>query len=193
MNLEAKIERSYNMLDALPKDKEYLLAFSGGKDSHVLLALYLKWCELRGEALNVKVVFSDTGLEVNKLYHLIDCVKEACKGKVEFIQTKPDITRSYWVTQFGLGYPVPTYRNRWCTNNLKVRPMKAIPGIALTGVHLGESSKRDKRIKDCRDGECGLSDLSNGLEPISDGVTVMYGTISQCISMVYYTKGVVIT
>jgi tRNA(Ile)-lysidine synthase TilS/MesJ len=38
MNLEAKIERSYNMLDALPKDKEYLLAFSGGKDSHVLLA-----------------------------------------------------------------------------------------------------------------------------------------------------------
>jgi 3'-phosphoadenosine 5'-phosphosulfate sulfotransferase (PAPS reductase)/FAD synthetase len=129
---------------------------------------HLKWCELRGEALNVKVVFSDTGLEVNKLYHLIDCVKEACKGKVEFIQTKPDITRSYWVTQFGLGYPVPTYRNRWCTNNLKVRPMKAIPGIALTGVHLGESSKRDKRIKDCRDGECGLSDLSNGLEPISE-------------------------
>lgn len=165
MNLEQKIEESYKVLDSLDPHKEYILAFSGGKDSHVLLALYLRWCELRGRELKAKVVFSDTGLEVQKLYKLIDAAESACKGKIEFVITKPPLDKSYWVVQFGLGYPVPTYRNRWCTNNLKVRPMNKVPGVPITGVHKGESAQRDKRLS-CSQGECGISDISNGLSPL---------------------------
>ncbi len=166
MGLEEKIERSYEYLDALDPSLEYILAFSGGKDSHVLLGLYLEWCRIRGKQLKAKVVFSDTGLEVGKLYNLIECVDKALKGRMEFVITKPPIDKTYWVVQFGYGYPVPTYRNRWCTNNLKVRPMRGIQGLPLTGVHKGESKQRDKRLS-CSQGECGITDI-NGLAPLQE-------------------------
>ena len=169
MDLEQKIEQSYRVLDSLPVEGKYILAFSGGKDSHVVLGVYLSWCQSRSAALDIKVVFSDTGLEAPKLYGLINSAEIACKSKgLEFIQTKPDISKSYWVIQFGLGYPVPTHRNRWCTNNLKVRPMQKVKGIPITGVHKGESSQRDKRLNSCATGECGISDISNGVEPIRE-------------------------
>ena len=48
---------------------------------------------------------------------------------------------------------------------LKVRPMKKFKAIAITGVHKGESAKRDKRLN-CTNGECGISDITNGLAPL---------------------------
>lgn len=169
MNLESKISQSLSVFDNLDRAKSYTLAFSGGKDSHVILSLYFEWLNRGNPQLNLQVVFADTLLEVAKLYTLIDAVEMTCQQRgVTFERAKRPIGRDFWVVLFGLGYPVPTYRNRWCTNYLKVQPMNKLKGIPITGVHFGESKHRDKKLNNCSSGECGINDLKQTVEPIKE-------------------------
>lgn len=168
MNLESKISESLRIFDQLDKQKSYTLAFSGGKDSHVILSLYFDWLNRGNPPLNLQVVFADTLLEVAKLYTLVDEVEQACQHRgVTFQRAKRPIEKDFWVLLFGLGYPVPDYRNRWCTKYLKVNPVGTFKGIPITGAHYGESKQRDKRLN-CSTGECGISDLKQTIEPIKE-------------------------
>jgi DNA sulfur modification protein DndC len=168
LTLEQKIEWSLKVFDSLDEEKEYRLAFSGGKDSHVLLGIYLKWRESRQKNLKLNVVFSDTLLESQQLYSLIELTEKTCKAKeINFIRVKPLLEHNFWVILFGLGYPVPNHRVRWCTSRLKIDPMEKTPGIGITGSHFGESTKRDNRLKKCGSNECGINELSNTVEPLA--------------------------
>lgn len=167
MSLKELMKWSFGVLDSLPKDDQYKIAFSGGKDSHVLLGVYLQWL-IQNPPLNLKVVFADTQLEAPKLYKLVTNAKKVCEElEVEFITVKPPLERNYWVLQFGRGYCVPRYNARWCTSKLKIRPIKRIKGKDLTGSHLGESPNRDKRLNGCGSTECGIDLLEGRIEPIA--------------------------
>lgn len=169
MNLESKISQSLTIFDSLDRAKSYTLAFSGGKDSHVLLSLYFDWLNRGNPYLNLQVVFADTLLEVAKLYSLVDAVEMTCRQRgVTFERAKRPVDKDFWVLMFGLGYPVPDYRNRWCTKYLKVNPVGKFKGIPITGSHYGESKQRDKRLNNCSSGECGISDLKQTIEPIKE-------------------------
>lgn len=167
MNLKQKIAWSWEVLYNLPRDQSYTLAFSGGKDSHVLLGIYLQWVSEGNEPLDLTVVFADTEIENPLLYDLINLARQRCTDLgISFVIVSPELKNNFWVLQFGRGYAVPDYRNRWCTSKLKVRPINKIKGTSITGAHLGESKERDRRIN-CGSGECGIDKLSGTIEPIS--------------------------
>jgi 3'-phosphoadenosine 5'-phosphosulfate sulfotransferase (PAPS reductase)/FAD synthetase len=145
----------------------FYIAFSGGKDSHVLLGVYLDWCRSRGKSLPVRVVFSDTFLESNRLYDLVDSAAEMCKRLgIPFIKVQPPTEQTFWI-KLMLGYPVPNHMARWCTKYLKTDPMKKTGGIPMAGSHAGESSKRDRRLNSCGSTDCGIDQIENKIEAIA--------------------------
>ena len=60
----------------------------------------------------------------------------------------------------GRGYPPPSNKFRWCTDRLRINPVKQVLGsvpnrqsIVLLGIRLGESAERDKAITKHHTGE----------------------------------------
>ena len=164
------ISKSIVNFQQLPKHQEYCLSFSGGKDSHVLLAVYCLYLKLGNEPLNLTVKFADTELEHESLYKTVYLARDFCqKNKIPFEIVKG--RQSYWYVQYALGYPVPDYFARWCTGKLKVQPMQPSKRIkAITGRHLGESTSRDKKLKEnnsCGSSDtCGVDLIKNKYDPI---------------------------
>ena len=155
------------VFDKLDKSKQYYLAFSGGKDSHVLLAIYLLYKKIfKVNNFDCIILFSDTRLETDDLYQLIVKIEKFLKDKEIIERVYPE--NNYWYYQFVYGYPVPTNFNRWCTNELKVKPMKKSKKIAITGRHLGESKNRDETLKkeNCSSGECGIDKVKQSIDPL---------------------------
>lgn len=164
--LQNKVQQIFTNFDRLATlNKQFILAFSGGKDSHCLLGLYLWWCNDRQQKLDIEVTFSDTYLEESSLYQIIDRVQSFCESKlIKFKKVLPK--KTYWFYQFAYGYPVPDWKIRWCTQNLKIQPMVNKSKIALTGRHYGESKVRDDRLNKCSSGECGIEDIKSSYDPI---------------------------
>lgn len=161
--LLSKIEKSLHIFDSLSTEKRYHLSFSGGKDSHALLSIFLLWKRLRQKATdNFSLLFADTLLETNSLYQLIENIKTTVS---EISLEKVVSPHSYWYYQFALGHPVPNWKNRWCTGRLKIKPQERTKSIAITGRHLGESATRDKKLN-CSSGECGIDKTINSVDPL---------------------------
>lgn len=183
INLLLKIEKSINVFNSLPADKSYNLSFSGGKDSHALLIIFLLWKQLiKAETINFSLLFADTLLETNSLYTAISNIEKT----VSLIKLERVISPySYWYYQFAIGHPVPNYRNRWCTGRLKIDPQSKNNSIAITGRHLGESFFRDKKLT-CQTGECGIDKITNSFEPLLD--------FSNCDvwDLIYYADGTIL-
>jgi 3'-phosphoadenosine 5'-phosphosulfate sulfotransferase (PAPS reductase)/FAD synthetase len=162
--LLTKIRDAIDEFGNMPPAK-YHLAFSGGKDSHALLIVFLLWKKLsNSDTFNFRILFADTRLELDGLYKLIDSI-EGSIDDVRFDKVLP--TKSYWYYQFAYGYPVPDNFNRWCTGRLKIDPMNLTKSIAITGRHFGESAARDERLSNgCSSGECGVDKIKDSYDPI---------------------------
>lgn len=158
-----KIAGAIAIFDSLDLSQKYHLAFSGGKDSHALLIVFLVWQKIRQvNTDNFVVLFADTLLETQSLYSLITAIEETVKT-VKIQRVYPQ--HSYWWYQFAYGVPVPSKFNRSCTNYLKVMPMQK-NGKAITGRHFGESEVRDARLSSCSSGECGTDKIKSSYDPI---------------------------
>ena len=86
---------------------------------------------------------------------------------IEFVRTLPDLKDDFWVLQFGIGYPVPDHKIRWCTSRLKIDPIAKVGGTAITGAHMGESTKRNKRLEKCGSSECGIDMITGKIDAIA--------------------------
>lgn len=124
----------------LQDDKEIIVAYSGGKDSNLVLTLLWQTLEsipLEQRTKKVHVICSDTGVETPAMTDyvhrtLLKIQRYAEKGTATSngplpIQThlvKPDIKSSFWYKCLGRGTLVPTgnVRHRWCTHHLKITP-----------------------------------------------------------------------
>ena len=110
----------------------WLVAYSGGKDSTLLLQLVWEViAELPPEARRrrVLVVGNDTLVESPLvIQHLRESLKEirsAGKRQELPIETKitvPCIDQTFWVSVIGRGYIPPTRNFRWCTDRMKILP-----------------------------------------------------------------------
>jgi len=68
---------------------------------------------------------------------------------------RPKLDDRYFVKVIGRGYPPPTNIFRWCTDRLRINPVRSIvaangssdASIVLLGVRFGESKERDKTIQ----------------------------------------------
>lgn len=156
----------------LEKDNNipWIIGFSGGKDSTVVLTLVWRALlaireEVGNDALarQVYVVNNDTLVEnpiiTDYIVEVLDCIRTAAikqKLPLNVQVTVPKLEDSFWISFLGKGYPVPNNTFRWCTDRLKIKPTTQFildkvdamgEAIVLIGTRLTESATRAKSIR----------------------------------------------
>lgn len=152
-------------------EKPWIIGFSGGKDSTVLLTLV--WIALQRirEQMpfpyqlrrKVYVVCNDTMVEnpiiANYVEDVLLKINEEAKNQdlpIIVQRTTPKLEETFWVNVIGKGYPVPNNAFRWCTDKLKIRPTSNFlleqvdsmgEAIVLLGTRYDESSTRERTIR----------------------------------------------
>ncbi len=143
----------------------WVLAYSGGKDSTLLLQV--TWEVLAGlpESARrrlVHVVGNDTLVEsplvIRHLRASMDSIASAAKEAGLPIRTRitrPHIDQTFWVNVIGRGYIPPTRNFRWCTDRMKILPTgRLIEGLVrrngravlLVGTRKSESEQRRRNM-----------------------------------------------
>ncbi|QBQ07812.1 DNA sulfur modification protein DndC [Spiroplasma gladiatoris] len=149
----------------LEKDYTWMIGYSGGKDSNVLVQIIIEaLLELKTKEFNKKIhiVSSDTLIEnpivleqLNKSLKLLKNFSIKYNLPIEVHKVSPDLDESFWVNLIGRGYPLPNQSFRWCTDRLKIKPMnKYVEEIekngsnilTVLGVRKGESKSRDIKL-----------------------------------------------
>ena len=146
--------------------RPWIIGFSGGKDSTMLLQVVwnaLKRIEPILLTRQIYVVCNDTLVENPRIVKFINKTlkriqKEANLNDFPIIvhQTMPNLENTFWVKLIGLGYPAPNKFYRWCTERLKIDPTTRFiketastngEAIILLGTRNDESSNRAASIK----------------------------------------------
>lgn len=176
MRAEIKSKRVRAIIDELKDQymeadtncRPWIIGFSGGKDSTVLLMLtWLAMQELReeGQPLHrrVYVVCNDTMVENPVIEEYVSTVllkiSDAAREQILPIQvmtTTPQLEDTFWCCVIGKGYPVPNNSFRFCTEKLKIKPTSKFitdqvvadgEAIVLVGTRLTESQQRERSIR----------------------------------------------
>lgn len=148
-------------LEYLSNDLPWSLAFSGGKDSSVLLKLvYLALEEIKLKSKPVNIIYCDTGVEIPVIRSfVIDTLNNLLvEAKANDIPIKiqivtPALRERYFSKVIGKGYPPPSFKFRWCTDVLRIKPIKSFinsvaeHSIILLGIRKGESIERDRVLE----------------------------------------------
>jgi len=105
----------------------HVLGISGGKDS-AALAIYLK-----NRVPDVEYFFTDTGAELPETYEYLSGL-EAVLGK-RIVRLNSERSFDHWLQVYGGALPSP--QMRWCTKQLKIKPLEAWLGDARTYTYIG--------------------------------------------------------
>ncbi len=143
----------------------WIVAYSGGKDSTLLLQLV--WGMLADllpeqRRRTVHVVANDTLVEspmvIDHLRKSVVGIREGAESTglpINVHVTKPAVDQTFWVSVIGRGYIPPTRNFRWCTDRMKILPTKRLIGrlltrhkraILLVGTRRSESASRRQRM-----------------------------------------------
>lgn len=143
----------------------WIIGFSGGKDSTMLLQLVWHVVKKQPAGLRqrpIHVVCNNTLVENPKIIQYTDKVLRLIE-KAAFEQsmplfvehTTPKLEDTFWVNLLGKGYPAPNNAFRWCTERLKISPTTNFikrkiseigQAIILLGTRKEESSARKRSI-----------------------------------------------
>lgn len=96
--------------------ERHILGLSGGRDS-AALAVFMR--ETRPE-LPLEYFFTDTGKELPEVYDFLDRL-EGFLGR-PIARLNPDRDFDFWLREYNHFLPSP--RTRWCTRQLKLRPLE---------------------------------------------------------------------
>ena len=159
----SELKDQYLIEDSL---RPWIIGFSGGKDSTVLLQLV--WYALMDIPVDkrkrpIHVVCNDTLVENPIIQNYVNGVlKKIADAAVEqglpvFVEsTLPRLEDTFWVNVIGRGYPVPNNAFRWCTDKMKIKPTSRFiieqvaengEAIILIGTRSSESATRARSIK----------------------------------------------
>jgi hypothetical protein len=97
-------------------NERHILGISGGRDS-AALAVYMR--ETAPE-LEIEYFFTDTGKELDEVYQFLDRL-EGFLGK-PITRLNPDRGFEHWLREYNHFLPSP--RTRWCTRQLKLKPLE---------------------------------------------------------------------
>lgn len=150
----------------LSDDRPWVVGYSGGKDSTVVVQLVFEALrELESHLLTKKiyVISSDTLVETPLIIQSIDTTLKRVEEKavelglpIETHKVQPMIEQSFWVNIIGKGYPSPNQQFRWCTDRMKIDPANQFikdkvdsfgEVIMLLGVREKESATRANVMK----------------------------------------------
>jgi len=117
----------------LGDNRPWIIGFSGGKDSTVILSLVygmLLQLEPAERSKHVYVVSSDTLVETPVVVELIKQVlkKINTDGEKSGLPLSahavyPKMDQTFWANLIGRGYPAPKQSFRWCTERMKINPV----------------------------------------------------------------------
>lgn len=148
--------------------RPWIIGFSGGKDSTVMLQLVweaLKQIkDLHGiVGRDIYVVCNDTMVEnpviTEYVHRVLGKIEQAAVEQdvpIRVIKTIPRLEDSFWVNLIGKGYPAPNNAFRWCTERLKIKPTQRFiveqvdefgEAVILIGTRSAESASRAKSMK----------------------------------------------
>lgn len=96
--------------------ERHILGLSGGRDS-AALAVYMR--QHRPE-LRIEYFFTDTGKELPEVYAFLDRLEGFLGRPIQ--RLNPDRDFDFWLAEYGNFLPSP--RTRWCTRQLKLRPLE---------------------------------------------------------------------
>ena len=146
-------------------ERAWVVAFSGGKDSTLLLQLIYEFLLELGSQANkpIFILTTDTRVEPPNIYAYLQATLEHIQQRaqqdglpVQVKLLKPKPGESFWGKLIGQGYPSPTRWFRWCTAAMKIRPARREieditrqhgSVILLLGTRTDESSARSQRMK----------------------------------------------
>lgn len=143
------------------------MGFSGGKDSSaVLKLLYEALRRIPTCKTKVYVAYCDTGVEIPVVREHVRSTfaKLRLESKADGIPitiriAEPSIEDRYFVKVIGRGYPPPTNRFRWCTDRLRINPIKKLlasqrirGATVIVGTRFGESDQRDRVLEEHKEG-----------------------------------------
>lgn len=178
----------------LADKRPWVIAYSGGKDSTLVLQLvYEMLLTLTPEQQKpVHVIASDTRVEApnieeylhNSLMQL-DVHAKSSHLDLAIHLVQPEIDNSFWSNLIGKGYPPPNRWFRWCTTELKIKPVRKVIDeitaeygsvILLIGTRKAESSNRSRQIENRQYNNRGLNqhtEIPNALvlQPITQWTT----------------------
>lgn len=157
----------------LRENQPWVVAFSGGKDSHALLTLiYYAILGLSPEQRTnpIHVVFCDTLAEappyldkVTRVLKAINTQSRLLELPIEVQVIKPKPADTFWARLLGRGYPAPNLRtNRWCTDKIKLQPFRDFvknffsdgeDPIVVIGSRSEESKNREQIIEKYHSGD----------------------------------------
>ena len=143
----------------------WIVAYSGGKDSTLLL--HLVWevaAATRPERRRpLYVVANDTLVEsplvIGHLRRSLDVIRAAARDAglpVTVKVTEPCIDQTFWVNVIGRGYIPPTRNFRWCTDRMKILPTNHLieqlvlthrRAVLLIGTRRSESQHRGRAME----------------------------------------------
>lgn len=148
--------------------RPWIIGFSGGKDSTVMLQLVweaLKQVkDLHGVVgRDIYVVCNDTMVEnpviTEYVYRVLAKIEQSAVEQdlpIQVIKTIPRLEDSFWINLIGKGYPAPNNAFRWCTERLKIKPTQRFiieqvnefgEAVILIGTRSSESANRAKSMK----------------------------------------------
>lgn len=148
--------------------RPWIIGFSGGKDSTVMLQLVWEALKQVKEfhgvvGREIYVVCNDTMVEnpviTEYVHRVLLKVEEAAVKQdlpIRVIKTIPRLEDSFWVNLIGKGYPAPNTAFRWCTERLKIKPTQRFildqvdefgEAVILIGTRSAESAARAKSMK----------------------------------------------
>jgi len=157
VQIKVEIESAY-LSDQTP----WVIAYSGGKDSTMTVQITLETIKEK-PGKEIHILYADTGVEpppvINSAKVYIEKIGKWAKRNNLPVRTKilyPEPKDSFFVLMLGKGYLPPTRYYRWCTERLKVRPIKNYikelikkynSCVVLLGTRLKESATRDRGLK----------------------------------------------
>ncbi len=114
-------------------EKPWIIGYSGGKDSTVILSLIyvsLTMLPKQKRHKHIYVISSDTLVETPVVVDLVKNTIAALNEKAQQLklplsahQVYPRWDQTFWVNLLGKGYPAPTQNFRWCTERMKIDPI----------------------------------------------------------------------
>ena len=176
MTSEIKSKRVRAIIDELKDQymeadincRPWIIGFSGGKDSTVLLMLtWIAMQELKEDRKplrrRVYVVCNDTMVENPVIEEYVSTVLlkigDAAREQmmpIQVVTTTPQLEDTFWSCVIGKGYPVPNNSFRFCTEKMKIKPTSKFitdqvvadgEAIVLVGTRLTESQQRERSIR----------------------------------------------
>ena len=96
--------------------ERHVLGLSGGRDSAALAVFMRQTCP----ELDVGYFFTDTGKELPEVYEFLGRLEGFLGRPIAYLN--PDRDFDFWLREYGNFLPSP--RTRWCTRQLKLRPLE---------------------------------------------------------------------